>query len=118
MVAGEIRAYSFSHRAVPVTAMVDEVRHHGRNTDYLVSFRLADGSTGRGWISLPNEYQVGDSVPVLYDRHDPTDIQDSKSLDAGIWFDVIIFLPLGGLLLWCSRRAWRADPAKWRLRSR
>lgn len=95
---------------VRTTALVEDVQHSGRNTDYEVGFNLQDGTPFTTWTSdVDSGTPVGGSIEVAYWPGDPSSVEDVR--DLGRWWAApAVFGPMGGFFIWFGWRMWRATP--------
>ena len=66
-----------AHGAV-VTATVEDTAPYGSDTQYLLSF-VVDGQSDSQWATDVGDLKVGDSVRVIVDRRDDTNIKKAAT---------------------------------------
>src|SRR5579871_1446952 len=66
---------------VRTSALVENIQHSGRTTNYELSFTLQDGTPFTTWTDeVQSGTQVGDTIQIAYKSGGPTTVEDIRDL--------------------------------------
>lgn len=105
-----IQDLNLRDNGIRTSAIVEDVQHSGRTTNYELGFNLQDGMPYTIWTDkVESGTQVGDSIQIAYRSGDPTTVEDVR--DLGRWWAApVVFGPMGSFFTWFGWTMWRGAP--------
>jgi Protein of unknown function (DUF3592) len=113
-VAMPIKALNLRDNGIHTSALVQDIEHSGKTTNYELTFTLQDGTPFATWTNeVHSGTQVGGTIQIAYLPASPTTVEDVR--DLGRWWAApAIFAPGGMLFLWFGWAIWHGSPESFR----